>query len=163
MPEGQAVPPPRQVMNEAQMLFFDHPVNRAREQRGQVAISGVWLWGEGDLPPPARTRFSHVRGDDAVLRGLAKRAGARLSEERFDFREAGAVLLCDSRLDFGAPREAFREVMSDTLLPAFAALDAGRVEWVEVVMPDLALPRLWRFTRSDRFAFWRSASLPWPE
>ena len=32
--------------NEIQMVLHDHPLNQARQARGQRVISGVWLWDE---------------------------------------------------------------------------------------------------------------------
>ena len=54
---GRAIEPGRgamgwhALMNEMQMLLHDHPVNEAREARGEAAINGVWLWGAGRLAP----------------------------------------------------------------------------------------------------------------
>jgi hypothetical protein len=37
----------RRLQNELQMLLHDHPVNAAREARGELAINGIWFWGAG--------------------------------------------------------------------------------------------------------------------
>lgn len=34
----------RKMLNEAQMLFFQHEVNQQRESKGQLGINGLWLW-----------------------------------------------------------------------------------------------------------------------
>jgi hypothetical protein len=57
--------------NEAQMLLHEHPVNIAREARGENAINSVWFWGAGALPPPPQFRFRQVWSDEPVARGLA--------------------------------------------------------------------------------------------
>ncbi|MDT7928658.1 phosphoglycerate mutase [Tepidimonas sp.] len=45
------------LLNEAQMLFHDHPVNAARVARGALPINGLWISGagrwRGDGPRPA--------------------------------------------------------------------------------------------------------------
>ncbi len=62
--------------NEAQMLFYQDPVNQAREAVAKPAISGIWTWGGGVLPQV-------VGGPDLIIaehplaRGLARAAGAR--------------------------------------------------------------------------------------
>ena len=60
--------------NEAQMLFFQHPVNRARETAGRPTISGVWTWGGGCLPQvpdgPSLTIADHP-----LAVGLARASG----------------------------------------------------------------------------------------
>jgi hypothetical protein len=62
--------------NEAQMLFFSHPVNQERERQGRPALSGVWTWGGGVLPAvtggPALTLADHPLGV-----GLAWAGGGR--------------------------------------------------------------------------------------
>ncbi|HKB63767.1 MAG TPA: hypothetical protein VKD03_12920, partial [Burkholderiales bacterium] len=35
------------LMNEAQMLLHEHPVNAERETRGEPALNSVWFWGGG--------------------------------------------------------------------------------------------------------------------
>ena len=41
------------LQNEIQMLLHDHPVNAAREARGEPAVNSVWCWGAGRLPGAA--------------------------------------------------------------------------------------------------------------
>jgi hypothetical protein len=63
--------------NEAQMLFFQHPVNRARELAGRPTIGGVWTWGGGRLPKvpggPSLTFADHL-----LAVGLARASGGRV-------------------------------------------------------------------------------------
>lgn len=59
-------------LNEIQMLLHSHPVNAAREQRGQPVINSVWLWGGGSVPAPAQRSWAQVWSDDPVTLGLAK-------------------------------------------------------------------------------------------
>ncbi len=60
--------------NEAQMLFHQHPVNRAREQAGRPGLNGVWTWGGGVLPRIADGPGLSV-ADHPLARGLARAAG----------------------------------------------------------------------------------------
>ena len=39
----------RALQNELQMLLNDHPVNTAREARGELPINGIWFWGGGSF------------------------------------------------------------------------------------------------------------------
>ena len=65
-------------MNEAQMVLHAHPVNQAREARGELPINSVWFWGAGELGPTPRCRFDEVLADDPLVRALAARGGARV-------------------------------------------------------------------------------------
>lgn len=60
----------RSLVNEAQMLLFEHPINIARENRGEPPINSVWPWGGGTQPPSSRP-FDMVWADDALASGLA--------------------------------------------------------------------------------------------
>lgn len=49
LPSGNASQYWRQLMNETQMLFFNHPINEQRRNDGHPEINSVWVWGEGKL------------------------------------------------------------------------------------------------------------------
>ncbi len=59
------------VINETQMLFHGHPVNRERAATGRPTLNALWLWGAAPLPP-APSRPVHVTADDPFLWGLAR-------------------------------------------------------------------------------------------
>jgi hypothetical protein len=53
----------RAILNEAQMLLFNHPINEKREVLGRLPINGVWIFGGAKidavaLPPPYQTVYS---------------------------------------------------------------------------------------------------------
>ena len=48
-PQGNAATYWHQMMNEVQMLFYTHPVNEARREKGWPEINSIWIWGEGQL------------------------------------------------------------------------------------------------------------------
>jgi hypothetical protein len=55
----------RRLQNELQMLLHDHPVNAAREARGELAINGIWFWGAGafrDNAVPVGPNKAHMLG-----------------------------------------------------------------------------------------------------
>jgi hypothetical protein len=61
--------------NEIQMLLHDHPVNAAREGRGEPAVNTLWIWGAGRLVEPAAIAPAWVWAEDPLLRGLARASG----------------------------------------------------------------------------------------
>ncbi len=67
------------VLNEVQMLFHGSPVNAAREERGQLAINSVWLWGGGRLPVIKPSSWTQVCSTEPCARGLAVAAGVALA------------------------------------------------------------------------------------
>jgi len=60
-----------QLANEAQMSLHNCPLNDEREQRGELPVNGVWLWGAGELPKPPRKIWSRVFADEVTTQGLS--------------------------------------------------------------------------------------------
>ena len=54
----------RRLQNEVQMLLYNHPINDAREARGELPVNSFWLSGCGRLQP-VRERDA-VRVDDSL-------------------------------------------------------------------------------------------------
>src|SRR5690606_8518344 len=46
-PQGMDARPWRKLVNEVQMLWFDHPVNQQRYQQGLLPVNSLWLYGGG--------------------------------------------------------------------------------------------------------------------
>lgn len=63
------------VMNEAQMLFHDLPLNRKREAAGQMSVNGVWFHGAGSDPEFKTMPWSGLWGDDPLLKGIGLKTG----------------------------------------------------------------------------------------
>src|SRR6266446_8598337 len=122
------------LMNEAQMLLHEHPVNAGREARAEPALNSVWFWGGGVMAAAKDRPFSTVVGDDPLARGLALAAGIPVHALP---KDAGSVLaaLGDEGLALAvvdASREAqLRErrtaLERDWFGPLLAALRSGRI------------------------------------
>lgn len=81
------------LLTEAQMLFHAHPINRARDERRQPMINGLWLWGGGFLPACTQTSVAGLYADDLLTQGLARLTGAvvhPVPENASDWRDATA-------------------------------------------------------------------------
>lgn len=50
LPKGPGSELLRDLMVRSRELFRDHPVNKARVQRGQKPATQIWLWGQGSAP-----------------------------------------------------------------------------------------------------------------
>ena len=50
LPEGPRAKRLMHLMNSAQLVLHNHPVNAAREKAGQVPANSIWLWGHGRAP-----------------------------------------------------------------------------------------------------------------
>jgi 2,3-bisphosphoglycerate-independent phosphoglycerate mutase len=74
----------RDLMARSVDVLADHPVNRARLERGDVAANMIWLfWGSGQIPPMPAFETTYglsaamTSGVDLLL-GLAKMANVRV-------------------------------------------------------------------------------------
>jgi len=78
-PQGHAAQYWRSLLNEAQMLFYTHPVNEARRALGQPEINSVWVWGEGVLTDNSVVKRPNavIWSDSIYLSGLAKLSEAK--------------------------------------------------------------------------------------
>jgi hypothetical protein len=150
------------LMNEAQMLLHEHPVNARREARGEPALNSIWFWGGGVIDAAKERPFSTVVGNDPLARGLALAAGipARASPKDADsvlaaLGDEGLVLVV---LD--APREAqLRErrtaLEHDWFVPLLAALKSGRIGMLTLHFCGVDSLLEVETVRSDLRYFWR--------
>ena len=157
------------LLNEAQMLLHAHPVNEAREARGEPAINSVWLWGAGRAPRQAESRWQSVAGDDPVALGLARLAGARQRStapsaeswlERLpeDGRHLAVLDALRAPLALAEPadyRQCIESLEKRWFEPLLEALRAGRVGMVTIHVPDAAQATSFETIRGDLRRFWR--------
>lgn len=62
----------RALLNEIQMILFEHPINVAREQAGQLPINSIWFWGGGTYTPLKLPVMDMVFTDDVLIKSLAQ-------------------------------------------------------------------------------------------
>ncbi|HEU5176777.1 MAG TPA: hypothetical protein VFU24_04940 [Burkholderiales bacterium] len=152
-------PPGDALLNEAQMLLHAHPVNEAREARGELPINSLRLWGAGRAPRSAHCRWQSVAADDPAVRGAARLAGARhrplpvSAQEWLDrLPEDGCHLaLLDAR------QTPLTELEQRWFAPLLGALRAGRAGMVTLHVPDGAEEVSFETIRGDLRRFWRRA------
>lgn len=47
LPQGEGAEDLLALMERSKAVLADHPVNRARVERGEVPVTQIWLWGQG--------------------------------------------------------------------------------------------------------------------
>ncbi|WP_025321997.1 cofactor-independent phosphoglycerate mutase [Deferrisoma camini] len=124
LPRGEGAEELVHLITGSQILLKDHPVNRARRERGQKEANSVWLWGQGRRPTlePYRSRFGlsgAVVSAVDLLKGIAHLAGLDAP------RVPGATGYLDT--DYEGKVTAL-----------LAALDRGDFGFVHVEAPDEA-------------------------
>jgi hypothetical protein len=145
----------RRLLNEAQVILHNHPVNAARAAHGLPAVNSLWFWGAGVLPDWARTALDAVVTDEPVLTGLARFAGVRSQpvESAPAALALGARLLVDLRT---VHRVDSLEV--GWLEPLLRALRARKLDAMELRAMD---GRRVVATPGDLWRIWRRPHSPW--
>jgi hypothetical protein len=146
-------------MNEAQMLFHDHPVNSAREARGEPVLNSIWFWGGGTIASPGVRPYSAVFSNDPLVRGLALASGV---QARPLPGHAGAWLAAAGSegmvlAAFDPPRgeEELAALERDWFEPLLAALRSGRIGMLTLSLPGADFLFEIETVRSDLRYFWR--------
>ena len=155
------------LLTELQMAMYDHPVNTAREARGEPVVNSVWFWGEGPLPVAARGPWHSVTADYIPARGLAQRAGLRhrdlpegagawLERAPEDGRHLivlealrGVAALGDAE---GAARR-LAALEAQWIAPLLEALKSDRLGMLTLHVPDAG--DRFELVRGDLRRFWR--------
>lgn len=150
------------IFNEIQMLLFAHPLNEAREVRGEVALNSVWLWGNGEAATVAR-RYDRASSDEVLVEMLAAVAGSQFATwpERWQAAEGEQLLVWTglrAALQHGelaSWRDALQAFESNYAQPLWQALRAGKIDSLQLdVLGGDSLRQL-RLTRADSWSFWR--------
>lgn len=155
------------LLTEIQMVLHAHPVNEAREARGEPVVNSVWLWG-GGRAPQARAPWQSVAADDPAVLGAARLAAARQRALPHSAREWLERLPEDGRhlavldalrvpLALAADRvlNELEMLEREWFAPLLAALRAGRVGMVTLHVPDAAEALSFETIRGDLRRFWR--------
>jgi hypothetical protein len=159
------------LLNEIQMALHDHPVNRAREERGVPVVNSVWLWGAGALPASASGPWQSVAADEPIALGLARLAGmrhrslpesaeewlARAPEDGRYLFVLDALRAASALSDAETYREGLLVLETRWIAPLLAALRAGRIGMVTLHVPDAAQALSFETIRGDLRRFWRRA------
>ncbi len=165
LPKGAEALYWHQLFNEVQMLLFSHPVNEAREARGELPINSVWLWGSGcDTLLPQRT-FDHVSSDDPLAEMFAAAAdipfsgwSGQWSEEKASGRQLLVWTGLRSALQRGDLEEwraSLQNFEAGYAEPLRRALRSGSIGQVTLDAIDSSGILRLSLTRGSAWAFWR--------
>jgi len=166
LPKGKEAAHWHRIFNEIQMLLFAHPVNEAREARGELPANSLWLWGGGcDAGMQPQKAFDHVSSDEVLAGMFAAAAGIPFSnwpEQWRNEENCGRQLLVWTGLrsalrrgDLDAWRAALQEFETGYAQPLWRALRAGKISQLQVEILGGDHVRRLLLTRADAWAFWK--------
>ncbi len=155
------------IFNEIQMLLHEHPVNLARDARGELIINSVWLWGGGKLPQSIQSPYAQVWSDDDFAHALAlisntkySKLPANADEWLMTQPQGNHLLVLDSLREKAKYRNAYgwREILTamekDWFSPLHAALRQGKINQLTITALDETSTRNFTLTRSNLWKFW---------
>jgi len=120
---GPLMPEPRiwhGLMNEIQMRWHDHPVNRVREAEGRLPVNAAWPWAR-----PSADDSEGLVSDDPVVCWLA--GSARATDGPLPALRQGGGLLVPAAGSAEAWLQALLEALHDGRIPGLWLVEhAGR-------------------------------------
>jgi len=160
MPQGDDELWWRKIVNEAQMLFFQHEVNHKRENEGLLSINGLWLWDKEYKEMSEDAGFSEaLYSNDAFAISLAKNNDLKINSiDKMDEINSNAVLVIDKLYEtvcYGDVDEWLQD------LKLFCASELKRVERllalkkIDVINLYPCNGRMYKINRLNLFKFWK--------
>jgi hypothetical protein len=160
MPAGDQARAFRRLQNEVQMLWFEHPVNTARAQRGLAPVNAIWPWGAGGV---AADHALSVFGVPGWLEAAAQHV---LADPADVLRQAhDGLLVCGTLTgpglagEWSAWLDAMHQLESALFAPTLALLTAGKVKSVQLVRSHRTALALTTTTPMAQRKFWRRITL----
>lgn len=155
------------IFNEVQMLLHEHPINLARESRGELTINSIWLWGGGNKPQTIHSPYTNVWSDNTFSQSLALASNINYLALPTDVNKwlqtqiSGNHLLVLDSLRSPAKyknafswRETLRNMEQNWFLPLYTALRNGKIKQLTISTSNEVASHDFAITRSDLWKFW---------
>jgi hypothetical protein len=167
LPEGAEALRWDRLLNEIQMLLFNHLVNQSRERRGEWLINSLRLWGGGYDTEMMRQPCGRMFTDNALAAAFAVTAGvghASLPADAASYlsgREGDILIVWDGLRhalqhgDLGRWRDSLQHLELNCLGPLLQALRNGMLESITLDVPRENAPLRFMLTRNGVRKFWR--------
>ena len=172
LPVGPSAAQVMRLINDAQIILHDHPVNQAREARGQAPINSLWLWGGGEMPNPMPKLMAKT---DRNFRQVLAAQPEALALAAFTHIRSGP---CPGRFDALPDADSTLLVLPD--FPAYASSeDAARLDadWFTPLLRGLRRGRIRAATLTltgpegqsagigmlDAWKFWKRPAVAGPD
>jgi hypothetical protein len=144
VPTGAQARAYRKLQNEVQVSWYTHPVNAARESRGQAPVNAIWPWGAASVAAEhAQQLVARAAGKLAAPPNIATYASpgwlTALADRRLDRLDDIAALLDDDAKDTEGGRLL---VCGNVAAPAIAADWHGWLQEMHALEEALFAPLL---------------------
>ncbi len=166
LPAGPKAVEFRKLQNEVQMLWFDHPANLERAERGLPAVNAFWPWAatHGAAAPTASASpvVLATSGAAAWLTALATQPDAAI--DALIASKQDVAYVCGQLIepaiatDWSTWLAQMAQLDHTVFAPALAAVKAGRIE-LQLLLSDRTRTRALTSTSLTQRAFWRRPTL----
>ncbi len=159
LPQGEDALHWHRVLNEMQMLLHASPVNLARQERGDITVNGVWLWGVGGLPE-VRTvsQWNAVYANEPLAQGLSLLNGSHAQTLMYNIEKYLGYVTDGAELIVHVPgiqsdvASTLKQLEYDWIEPMFNALKRHEITSISLQFAD---GREWCTTYTDIYRFWK--------
>jgi hypothetical protein len=167
LPQGADALRWHSVFNEIQMLLHEHPVNQARETRGELPVNSVWLWGGGRDGGALKQAGVKMCSDSSLASAFAQVANipnAALPDDAAQWLagdEGGYLVVWEGlrrafrRGDLLAWRDELQHFEQCCAKPLLNALRAGRIQRLTLDVVSTDVSRRFVLTRTAAWKLWR--------
>lgn len=161
MPVGPTALAFKKLQNEIQMLWHEHPVNEARQQRGLAPVNSFWMWGGASAGPAAGRPTQDLAVAAAAPSWLAALAtpGAKAAPGQGGTVVLPQLIPMGAGNDWGAWLGAMQQLEHEWFAPLLAALRDGRTTDLTLILSSREGWTEIRTSKPAQRKFWRAQNL----
>lgn len=161
MPQGLDSSKWLAVLNEVQMILFEHPANIARETAGEMAVNSVWFSGGGVMPQTIdlHSDENSVFANSVLYQGLERWAGLSLLPTPSNFDAILQNDLAHVRLHL-TPSNQLDEAW---FKPMLSALKSKKIEHLTLNLGFYEKCLVAEIQPIDFYKFWRARNWQKPK
>jgi hypothetical protein len=162
LPQGEDAMRFRAQLNELQMLLHEHPVNEAREARGDLPVNSLWLWAGGIKPTaPSTQKALYANDSEACALGTFCRSQMQSLPSHWSAHllETDGIIVLDGLTragQCGDPygwREALRDMEQNWFEPLLGTLRKVGPQGLHLLDPING--KALHLNASDAWKIWR--------
>lgn len=169
MPSGADSMTWNTISNEIQMLLHEHPLNQAREARGELPINSVWFWGGGIMPQSFNCPYTHIWSNDTFCRSLASISGINYNtlsdyvDKWSQLAISGSHLVMINTLhgrvqyeDIHGWQESIKNLEVNWFAPLLLSLKNGELDQLIITTTDQNRVKNFSIVSNSLWKFWRT-------
>ena len=154
LPHGEEGKRWRNLLNEAQVILHNHPINQARVNAGKVPANSLWLWGAGALPDEVIAGVATLFSHEPHACALAQLAGI---EVKLIDSDVLPDALDDCAIDLRGARD-LAALETSVIAPLLRRVQQGKLPALTI---DFADSHAWIYRRPHALRFWRRPPRDW--